>query len=65
MTEWFDKYKGAFSLTVPLTAWQRSMLHGRLEAERTPASAGLLLGRLAASLTPLSPLYSTGPRGTV
>ena len=40
---------------------ERSMLHGRPEAERPPGSVGQPAGEWAASLTPLSPLYSTGP----
>ena len=34
---------------------------GRLEAERSPSSAGPPSGGQTASLTPLSPLYSTEP----
>ena len=48
-----------FSLTVQCAGW--SMLHGRLETERFLALAGPPLGGQTASLTPLSPLYSTGP----
>ena len=43
----------------------RSMFNGRLEAERLLASAGLPSSRWAVSLTPLSPLSSTGPCCTV
>ena len=39
----------------------RSMLHGIFEAERLPGSAWPPSGGRAASLTPLSPLYSTVP----
>ena len=40
---------------------RRSMLHGRLEAERHPASAGPPLGGQAAALTSLSLFYGTEP----
>ena len=38
---------------------RRSMLNGRCEAERPPASAGQPSGERAAPLIPLSPLYIT------
>ena len=38
------------------------MLNGILEAERPPTSVGPPSGGWAASLTPLTPLYGTGPR---
>ena len=36
-------------------------INGRFEAKRSPALAGLPSAGWAATLTPLSPLYSTGP----
>ncbi len=36
-------------------------INGRFEAERPPASAGPPSGGRAATMTPLSPMYSTRP----
>ena len=48
-----------------IRAGQASNINGRLEVERPQALAGPPSGERAASLTPLSLLYSTGPRGPV
>ena len=48
-----------------IRAGRVSNINGRLEVERSSASAGQPLSGRTASLTPLTPLYSTGPRGPV
>ena len=44
-----------------IRAGQVSNINGRLKAERPPASAGPTSAGRAATLTPFTPLYSTGP----
>ena len=52
----------AFAGPSGIAAGRVSTINGRLEAERSSASAGPPSGGRAASLTPLSSSYSTGPR---